>query len=73
MRTVAKACSHAEASSYASASAIGRNVNWKRIRLAYCLLDVTREASMHTIADNYDTSVATIKGRFWYVQLKKRF
>jgi outer membrane receptor protein involved in Fe transport len=25
------------------------------------------------IATNYDTSLATIKGRFWYVQLKKRF
>ena len=23
--------------------------------------------------NNYDTSLATIKGRFWYVQLKKRF
>jgi hypothetical protein len=23
--------------------------------------------------DNYDNSLATIKGRFWYVQLKKRF
>ena len=22
---------------------------------------------------NYDESIATIKGRFWYVQLKKRF
>jgi len=22
---------------------------------------------------NYDQSVATIKGRFWYLQLKKRF
>ena len=25
------------------------------------------------IATNYDTSLATIKGRFWYLQLKKRF
>jgi outer membrane receptor protein involved in Fe transport len=25
------------------------------------------------IATNYDTSLATIKGRFWYVQLKKKF
>jgi iron complex outermembrane receptor protein len=25
------------------------------------------------IISNYDTSLATIKGRFWYVQLKKRF
>ena len=25
------------------------------------------------IGNNYDTSLATIKGRFWYVQLKKRF
>ena len=25
------------------------------------------------IATNYDTSLATVKGRFWYVQLKKRF
>jgi hypothetical protein len=24
-------------------------------------------------ADNSDQSIATIKGRFWYVQLKKRF
>ena len=24
-------------------------------------------------ADNFDQSIATIKGRFWYVQLKKRF
>jgi outer membrane receptor protein involved in Fe transport len=24
-------------------------------------------------ANNYDQSLATIKGRFWYVQLKKRF
>jgi hypothetical protein len=23
--------------------------------------------------NNYDQSLATIKGRFWYVQLKKRF
>ena len=23
--------------------------------------------------NNYDESLATIKGRFWYVQLKKRF
>ena len=23
--------------------------------------------------NNYDNSLATIKGRFWYVQLKKRF
>lgn len=23
--------------------------------------------------DNFDRSLATIKGRFWYVQLKKRF
>ena len=22
---------------------------------------------------NYDTSLATVKGRFWYAQLKKRF
>jgi hypothetical protein len=22
---------------------------------------------------NYDTSIATVKGRFWYAQLKKRF
>ena len=73
MRTVAKACSHAEASSYASASAIGRNLNWKRIRLAYCLLGVAREASMHTIADNYDTMLATIEGRFWLHVAKKRF
>ena len=25
------------------------------------------------LENNYDESVATIKGRFWYVQLKKRF
>ena len=25
------------------------------------------------IVNNYDQSLATIKGRFWYVQLKKRF
>jgi outer membrane receptor protein involved in Fe transport len=25
------------------------------------------------LATNYDNSLATIKGRFWYVQLKKRF
>ncbi len=25
------------------------------------------------IATNYDTSLATVKGRFWYVQLKKKF
>ena|SRR5437763_11667653 len=25
------------------------------------------------IGNNYDTSLATIKGWFWYVQLKKRF
>jgi outer membrane receptor protein involved in Fe transport len=24
-------------------------------------------------AGGYDASIATIKGRFWYVQLKKRF
>jgi hypothetical protein len=24
-------------------------------------------------AGGYDASLATIKGRFWYVQLKKRF
>ena len=24
-------------------------------------------------ANNYDASLATIRGRFWYVQLKKRF
>jgi hypothetical protein len=24
-------------------------------------------------ANDYDESLATIKGRFWYVQLKKRF
>jgi hypothetical protein len=24
-------------------------------------------------ANGYDESLATIKGRFWYVQLKKRF
>ena len=23
--------------------------------------------------NNYDASLATIRGRFWYVQLKKRF
>jgi len=23
--------------------------------------------------NNYDESLATIKGRFWYLQLKKRF
>jgi hypothetical protein len=23
--------------------------------------------------NNYDESLATIKGRFWYVQLRKRF
>jgi len=27
----------------------------------------------NTIANGYDESLATIKGRFWYVQLKKRF
>jgi len=26
-----------------------------------------------TIGNNYDNSLATIKGRFWYVQLKKKF
>ena len=26
-----------------------------------------------SIANGYDESLATIKGRFWYVQLKKRF
>jgi hypothetical protein len=25
------------------------------------------------LANGYDESLATIKGRFWYVQLKKRF
>jgi hypothetical protein len=25
------------------------------------------------IQNGYDQSLATIKGRFWYVQLKKRF
>jgi hypothetical protein len=25
------------------------------------------------IENGYDESLATIKGRFWYVQLKKRF
>jgi outer membrane receptor protein involved in Fe transport len=24
-------------------------------------------------ADNFDLSLATIKGRFWYAQIKKRF
>ena len=26
-----------------------------------------------TFENNYNESLATIKGRFWYVQLKKRF
>ena len=26
-----------------------------------------------SIENNYDESLATIKGRFWYVQLRKRF
>jgi len=25
------------------------------------------------VETNYDTSLATFKGRFWYVQLRKRF
>ena len=25
------------------------------------------------VENGYDESIATIKGRFWYVQLKKRF
>ena len=25
------------------------------------------------VENGYDESLATIKGRFWYVQLKKRF
>ena len=25
------------------------------------------------IVSNYDTSLATIKGRYWYAQLKKQF
>jgi len=28
---------------------------------------------MHTIADNYDTMLATIEGRFWLHVAKKRF
>jgi hypothetical protein len=29
--------------------------------------------SSDVFADNTDQSIATIKGRFWYIQLKKRF
>jgi len=25
------------------------------------------------LGNNYDQSLASIKGRFWYIQLKKRF
>jgi hypothetical protein len=41
------------------------------------LLSISRLAGPPFVAgaseNGYDESLATIKGRFWYVQLKKRF
>ena len=33
----------------------------------------THRLSPASFENGYDESLATIKGRFWYVQLKKRF
>jgi hypothetical protein len=37
------------------------------------LKGLTLSADWWHIENGYDESLATIKGRFWYVQLKKRF
>ena len=46
------------------------------LAFAGCSLSDDAESSVDqnsAIENGYDESLATIKGRFWYVQLKKRF